>query len=75
MIIYEKKIGKDNKITFNTLKNVLDKKIIGTSILNLNSSSFVVGYNDGLIKIWKNEDFEVEKIFTGHTNQIRKMIK
>jgi F-box and WD-40 domain protein 1/11 len=75
MIIYEKKLGKDNKITFNILKNVLDKKIIGTSILNLNSSSFVVGYNDGLIKIWKNEDFEVEKIFTGHTNQIRKIIK
>jgi WD40 repeat protein len=75
MIIYEKKLGKDNKLTFNPVKNVLDKKIIGTSILNLNSSSFVVGYDDGLIKIWKTEDFEVEKIFTGHSSQIRKMIK
>ena len=75
MIIYEKKLGKDNKITFNPVKNVLDKKIIGTSILNLNANNFVVGYDDGLIKIWKTEDFEVEKIFTGHTSQIRKMIK
>jgi len=75
MIIYEKKLGKDNKITFNALKTITDKKIIGTSILNLNSSCFVVGYNDGLIKIWKNDDFEVEKIFTGHSSQIRKIIK
>ena len=75
MIIYEKKIGKDNKITFNIVKTVIDKKIIGTSILNLSSSNFVVGYDDGLIKLWKTEDFEIEKIFTGHTNQIRKMIK
>ena len=75
MIIYEKKLGKDNKITFNPVKNVLDKKIIGTAILNLNVNNFVVGYDDGLIKIWRTEDFEIEKIFTGHTNQIRKMIK
>ncbi len=75
MIIYEKKLGKDNKITFNPVKNVLDKKIIGTSILNLNVNNFVVGYDDGLIKIWRTEDFEIEKIFTGHTSQIRKMIK
>ena len=75
MIIYEKKLGKDNKITFNILKKVVDKKIIGTSILNLSSSNFVVGYDDGLIKIWRTEDWEVEKIFTGHTSQIRKMIK
>ena len=75
MIIYEKKLGKDNKITFNILKKVVDKKIIGTSTLNLSSSNFVVGYDDGLIKIWRTEDWEVEKIFTGHTSQIRKMIK
>ena len=75
MIIYEKKLGKDNKITFNILKKELDKKIIGTALLNLSSGNFVVGYDNGLIKIWRNEDFEVDKIFTGHTNQIRKMIK
>ena len=75
LIIYEKKLGKDNKITFNPVKNVLDKKIIGTSILNLNVNNFVVGYDDGLIKIWRTEDFEIDKIFTGHTRQIRKMIK
>ena len=75
MIIYEKKLGKDNKITFNILKKVVDKKIIGTAILNLSSSNFVVGYDDGLIKIWRTEDWEVEKIFTGHTNQIRKILK
>ena len=75
MIIYEKKLGKDNKITFNILKKVVDKKIIGTAILNLSSSNFVVGYDDGLIKIWRTEDWEVEKIFTGHTSQIRKILK
>ena len=75
MIIYEKKLGKDNKITFNILKKELDKKIIGTALLNLSSNNFVAGYDNGLIKIWRTEDWEVEKIFTGHTNQIRKMIK
>ena len=75
MIIYEKKLGKDNKITFNILKKVVDKKIIGTAILNLSSNNFVVGYDDGLIKIWRTEDWEVEKIFTGHTSQIRKILK
>jgi WD40 repeat protein len=75
MIIYEKKLGKDNKITFNILKKEIDKKIIGTALLNFSPSLFVVGYDEGLIKIWKNEDFEVDKIFTGHTNQIRKIIK
>ena len=75
MIIYEKKLGKDNKLTFSILKKELDKKIIGTSLLSLSANHFVVGYNDGLIKIWRNEDFEIDKIFTGHTNQIRKIIK
>ena len=75
MIIYEKKLGKDNKITFNILKKEIDKKIIGTALLNFSPSLFVVGYDEGLIKIWRNEDFEVDKIFTGHTNQIRKIIK
>ena len=75
MIIYEKKLGKDNKITFNILKKEIDKKIIGTALLNFSPKLFVVGYDEGLIKIWRNEDFEVDKIFTGHTNQIRKIIK
>lgn len=75
MIIYEKKLGKDNKITFNILKKEIDKKIIGTALLNFSPDLFVVGYDEGLIKIWRNEDFEVDKIFTGHTNQIRKIIK
>ena len=75
MIIYEKKIGKDNKITFNVLKKVVDKKTIGTALLNLTSSYFVVGYDIGLIKIWRTEDYEVDKIFTGHIGQIRKIVK
>jgi len=75
MIIYEKKIGKDNKITFNVLKKVVDKKTIGTALLNLTSSYFVVGYDIGLIKIWRTEDYEVDKIFTGHISQIRKIVK
>ena len=75
IIVYEKKIGKDNKITFNILKKEIDKKIIGTSLLNLSSNNFVLGYDNGLIKIWRTEDFEVDKIFTGHVNQIRKIIK
>ena len=75
MIIYEKKLGKDNKITFNIIKKQIDKKIIGTALLNLKPSNFVIGYDSGLIKIWRTEDFEIDKIFTGHTNQIRKIIK
>ena len=75
MIVYEKKLGKDNKITFNPLKKEIDKKIIGSALLNFSSTNFVVGYDSGLIKIWRTEDFEVDKIFTGHVNQIRKMIK
>ena len=75
MIIYEKKLGKDNKITFNILKKEIDKKIIGTALLNFSSSHFVVGYDNGLIKIWNNEEFVVDKIFTGHTSQINKIIK
>ena len=75
MIIYEKKLGKDNKITFNILKKQIDKKIIGTALLNLSSNHFIVGYDNGLIKIWRNEDYEVEKVYTGHSNQIRKIIK
>ena len=75
MIIYEKKLGKDNKITFNVLKKEVDKKTIGTALLNLSQSYFVVGYDVGLIKIWRTEDFLVDKIFTGHTGQIRKMVK
>jgi WD40 repeat protein len=75
MIIYEKKLGKDNKITFNVIKKEVDKKTIGTALLNLSQSYFVVGYDVGLIKIWRTEDFIVDKIFTGHTGQIRKMVK
>ena len=75
MIIYEKKLGKDNKLTFNIVKKEINKKIIGTALLNLKKSNFVVGYDNGLIKVWRTEDFEVDKIFTGHTNQIRKIIK
>ena len=75
MIIYEKKLGKDNKLTFNIVKKEINKKIIGTALLNLKQSNFVVGYDNGLIKVWRTEDFEVDKIFTGHTNQIRKIIK
>ena len=75
LIIYEKKLGKDNKITFNILKKQIDKKIIGTALLNLSSNHFIVGYDNGLIKIWRNEDYEVEKVYTGHSNQIRKIIK
>ena len=75
MIIYEKKLGKDKKITFNVIKKEVDKKTIGTALLNLSQSYFVVGYDVGLIKIWRTEDFIVDKIFTGHTGQIRKMVK
>ena len=75
MIIYEKKLGKENKTTFNIVKKEIDKKIIGTALLNFSEKLFVVGYDNGLIKIWRNEDFETDKIFTGHTNQIRKIIK
>jgi WD40 repeat protein len=75
IIIYEIKLGKDNKITFNILKKQIDKKIIGTALLNLSSNHFIVGYDNGLIKIWRNEDYEVEKVYTGHSNQIRKIIK
>jgi WD40 repeat protein len=75
MIVYEKKLGKDNKITFNPLKKEIDRKIIGSALLNFSSTNFVVGYDSGLIKIWRTEDFEVDKIFTGHVNQIRKIIK
>ena len=75
LIIYEKKLGKDNKITFNLLKKEFDQKLIGTASLNLTTSYFVVGYHSGLLKIWRTEDFEVDKIFTGHSDQIRKIIK
>ena len=62
MIVYEKKLGKDNKT-------------IGTASFSLSQSLFVIGYDVGLIKIWRTEDFETDKIFTGHTSQIRKIIK
>ena len=75
LIIYEKKIYQDNKISFNIIKKILDKKAIATSLLNLVSDYFVVGYNDGLIKIWRTNDYEIDKIFTGHSSQINKIIK
>ena len=75
LIIYEKKPEKNNKITFNIIKKETDKKIIATSLFNLNKDYFVVGYDDGLIKVWRTEDCEVDKIFTGHTGQINKIIK
>ena len=75
MIVYEKNIGKDNKITFKEIKRVVDKKTIGTASFSLSQSLFVIGYDVGLIKIWRTEDFETDKIFTGHTSQIRKIIK
>ena len=74
LIIYEKK-EENNKITFNVIKKEEDKKNIPTSLLNLIKDYFIVGYDDGLIKIWRTEDFDVDKIFTGHTSQINKIIK
>ena len=75
LIIYEKKQEKKNKITFNIIKKDIDNKLIATALLNLDQNYFSVGYNEGLIKIWRTEDFEVDKIFTGHTSQITKIIK
>ena len=74
LIIYEKQKNNDI-ITFNKIKKEIDNKLIATSLLNLISSYFIVGYDVGLIKVWRTEDFQVDKIFTGHTAQIRKIIK
>ena len=75
IIIYEKKIEKNNKYIFNVIKKITDKKIIATALLNLVPDNFIIGYNDGLIKVWRTEDFEIDKIFTGHSSQINKIIK
>ena len=74
LIIYEKKQEK-NKISFNVIKKEIEKKIITTTLFNLIKEYFIVGYDDGLIKVWQTEDFEVDKMFTGHTAQINKIIK
>ena len=37
--------------------------------------AFVICYNDGLIKVWRTNDYEIDKIFTGHSSQINKIIK
>ena len=74
LIIYEKKQEK-NKISFNVIKKEIEKKIITTTLFNLIKEYFIVGYDDGLIKVWRTEDFEVDKMFTGHTAQINKIIK
>ena len=75
IIIYEKQIEKNNKYIFNIIKKITDKKIIATALLNLVPDNFIIGYNDGLIKVWRTEDFEIDKIFTGHSSQINKIIK
>ena len=75
IIIYEKQIEKNNKYSFNIIKKITDKKIIATALLNLVPDNFIIGYNDGLIKVWRTEDFEIDKIFTGHSSQINKIIK
>ena len=72
--IYEKKIEK-NKLVFKEIKEVYHKKNLITSILNIKSSQFATGNYDGLIAIWNTEEYEVEKIFSGHNAQIRKIIK
>ena len=72
--IYEKKIEK-NKIIFKQIKELYNKKNLITSLLNISNSQFATGNYDGLIGIWNTEEFEVEKIFTGHNAQIRNIIK
>ena len=72
--IYEKKIEK-NKLVFKQIKEIYNKKNLITSLLNINNSQFATGNYDGLISIWNTEEFEVEKFFSGHTSQIRKIIK
>ena len=75
LVIYEKKVEGENKISFNEIKKVTDTKIIATNLLSLNKEFFIVGYDNGLIKVWRTEDFDIDKIFTGHTSQINKVIK
>ena len=75
LIIYEKKQEEDNKISFNIIKKEIDTKIVATTLFNLNDNYFIIGYDEGLIKVWRTEDFEIDKIFTGHTSQINKIIK
>ena len=75
LIIYEKKQEEDNKISFNVIKKEIDTKIVATTLFNLNDNYFIIGYDEGLLKVWRTEDFEIDKIFTGHTSQINKIIK
>ena len=75
LVIYEKKFDSENNITFNEIKKVNDTKIIATDLFSLNKDYFIVGYDNGLIKVWRTEDFDIDKIFTGHTSQINKVIK
>ena len=74
LIIYEKQ-KKDDLISFNKIKKIIDTKLIATSLSNLVADYFVVGYDTGLIKVWRTEDFEVDRIYTGHSSQVRKIIK
>ena len=74
LIIYQPKLV-DDEINYIVIKKEIENKIIATTLLNLVKEYFVVGYDDGLIKVWRTEDFEVDKIFTGHTAQINKIIK
>ena len=75
LVVYEKKLEGENKVTFNEIKKVTDTKIIATNLLSLNKDYFIVGYDNGLIKVWRTEDFDIDKIFTGHISQINKIIK
>ena len=74
LIIYQPKLV-DDEINYIVIKKEIENKIIATTLSNLVKEYFVVGYDDGLIKVWRTEDFEVDKIFTGHTAQINKIIK
>ena len=75
LVIYEKKQDSENKVTFKEIKKVTDTKIIATDLLSLTKDYFLVGYDNGLIKVWRTEDFDIDKIFAGHTSQINKVIK
>jgi WD40 repeat protein len=74
LIIYQPELV-NNEINYIVIKKEIENKIIATTLLNLVKEYFVVGYDDGLIKVWRTEDCEVDKIFTGHTAQINKIIK
>ena len=75
LYFFQSKLENNEITSFELIKKEIDDNLIVTSLLNLNSNYFVAGYNDGSIKLWRIEDFEIDKLFIGHTNQIRKMIK